>query len=309
MLLARLEADGGLDARFGDGGTALTLVRTAGTAYAVGIEGDGAIVVAGAAGDVGAPDEVALARFLPEGRLDPSFGDGGVALAGIPGGAFALGLQTDGKVVVAGSTPDAEGPQRTRTMVARYLGTGLLDAAFGDGGVAIPARFLMPLSPLPYQWAESDAASAVAVQPDGKIVTVGSTVLRVALPNDEGWIALTRWTADGRPDESFGVPPNAPGTVSIGVLYRALGYALALPGDGKILVGSSAMAGFSPGNVATVLRCQANGSLDPSFGTQGEVRGTGSYEEVRALALQADGKIVSAGSSNGTALLLQRMWP
>ncbi len=80
ILVARLGSDGALDGAFGDRGISFTQIRTFGAGSAVVVHPDGRVVVAGYAGDNGgAADEVVLLRYLLDGRLDPGFGDGGLA--------------------------------------------------------------------------------------------------------------------------------------------------------------------------------------------------------------------------------------
>ncbi|MDT9071455.1 delta-60 repeat domain-containing protein, partial [Escherichia coli] len=81
-----------------------------------------------------------LVRYLPDGRLDESFGDGGVARgdSGNRNDVLAdIVLQPDGKILVAGSTKGIEAPARARHnfAVARFNPDGSLDPTFGDGGV------------------------------------------------------------------------------------------------------------------------------------------------------------------------------
>jgi uncharacterized delta-60 repeat protein len=107
------------------------------SAYAVAIQPDGKIVVAGSARDGGVTD-VMLARFGSDGSLDTSFGAGGTVLTAIGDGddvgAAALALQADGRIVVAGRASDAGG---TNLMVARYNADGSPDTSFGTGGVSL----------------------------------------------------------------------------------------------------------------------------------------------------------------------------
>ena len=305
VMVARLYPDGGLDQGFGDGGMAFTQIRTAGAGSTVVVQPDGRIVVAGAAGDYGgAPDEVVLARYLGDGRLDPAFGDGGLATFDGPGDGFAVALQPDGKILVAGSALVDGGVYRT--FVARYDTAGRLDPGFGDGGLAVPAPFRSPSSPV--QEAEYDAAYAVALQPDGRIVSAGSASI---VARREQWLALARWTPDGAPDGTFRMGPQ-PGVVSVPVIFSGpIANGVAVQTDGKIVAGGGRPPGFTPPGTAALVRCNQDGSLDTSFGTGGIATDPDPRAaDVRTLAIQPDGKIIAGGALyNGDGSLLFRVWP
>ena len=167
FLLARYDEHGVPDPGFGDGGHVLVPLRTANAAgdgtipvdvaqgFDLAIQPDGRIVVAGDAfvpfnplgGEPTGFANVALARYMPDGTLDPSFGQGGVvARDSVPGSAQAVRVQPDGKIVVAGRSP-ANG-----FLVARYLPDGAIDRGFGtngsataDFGVLAPSRSCLSL--------------------------------------------------------------------------------------------------------------------------------------------------------------------
>lgn len=88
-------------------------------AYGLAIQRDGKLVVAGSGG----LDDLALVRYLPDGRLDPRFGNGGIVftdIAGAPDQATALAIQRDGKLVVAGTTGLDPSTGEADLLVARY---------------------------------------------------------------------------------------------------------------------------------------------------------------------------------------------
>src|SRR6478672_7503625 len=148
-----------LDATYGAGGVVQTAfpgedVDAGGAA----LDSSGRLVVVGA---VGSPRRIALARYLPSGALDPSFGAGGrvSTLVGIGAAASGIVMQGDGAIVVAGisfSTPTS--PAAT---VVRYLPSGALDASFGAGGIAV----------LPSVGREVTGVTDTA---DGKLVVAGA---------------------------------------------------------------------------------------------------------------------------------------
>jgi uncharacterized delta-60 repeat protein len=177
-----------------------------------------------------------------------------------PGGCAALGAQSTAVLNIL----DDDRPPPTSL-------PGALDASFGNAGKASMAAF-------------GGDRSAMALQPDGKIVMVGGTFTD---------FILARFKADGIPDASF----DADGQVTTDMVSaeqeEALG--VAIQPDGKIVVvGYTGTPGpGGPSNFA-LARYNANGSLDTSFGLAGKVV-SGVVGSAYAVALQPDGKIVVVG--------------
>ena len=142
-----------------------------------------------------------IAAALSPGDLDPSFGGDGVSvypLSAVGGESQidALGLQPDGKILLGGFGTDSNG--HDAFLVARLDRNGLLDASFGDAG-----RVLVQLGGSSSPSGVSSEADALALQPDGKILAGG-----FASSGNAGFI-LTRLTADGRFDSTFGTAGKA----------------------------------------------------------------------------------------------------
>ena len=129
IVLARYNTDGSLDAGFGAGGKVTTNISTYSEAFALAVQPDGRILVAGYGGY--ATSDFALIRYTAQGILDGSFGVGGVALTDFGGTqdiAYTLSVLTDGKILVAGTvTPGG-------LVLVRYTATGTVDSTFGSGG-------------------------------------------------------------------------------------------------------------------------------------------------------------------------------
>jgi len=294
LLLVRFELDGGLDDGFGAGGIVLTPVGLgAAAAKAVAPLPDGAVLVSGYADGAGMPGSVVLARYDPGGRPDPSFGDAGTVVT--PVGAWctpeSMALQDDGSIVVAGGAffPDAG----QRMFVARYTSGGTLDPRFGDAGISTAPAF--PIGPYP---SNLDTAYAIAVQSDGKPVAAGAG----SLDGLSTTIALARWTREGGTDPTFGgVSPAAPGTAN--AFLGGLAHGIAVLPDGKILTGGTAVGRFA------LMRWNGDGTPDLSFGDGSTVLTmiTGG-DQIGALALQPDGKIVAVGASS-IFFSVARYWP
>jgi uncharacterized delta-60 repeat protein len=265
--LARYLPDGSLDPTFGVGGKVTTdFGGQFDLALALVLQPDSKLVAAGLFGG----GNFALARYLPDGSLDPTFGVGGTVISDFEGELLALALQPDGKLVAAGGSAGS-------FALARYLPDGSLDPTFGVGGT-VTTDFTNDVGGV-------DAAHALALQPDGKLVAAGGSA---------GGFALARYLPDGHLDATFGVGGKvitdfggAPAGAS----------ALALQPDGKLVAAGSA----SPGFVAdfALARYLPDGRLDPTFGTEGKVTTDfrGLDDVASALVLQPDGKLVAAGSS------------
>jgi uncharacterized delta-60 repeat protein len=136
-----------------------------------------------------------------------------------------------------------------------------------------------------------DGASAVAVQPNGKIVAAGFATLPVA-----GRVfAVARFNAAGARDPSFG----GDGVVTTRFGDGAAARAIAIEPDGDIVV-AGASSQPDTGWDLTLARYEPDGSLDSTFGQNGRVTtDLGASEGANALVLQPDGKLVVAGESRG----------
>ena len=288
--LARYQADGSIDPSFGQGGKVTTDFATSfDWAYALVLQPDGNIVVGGVTDASGSRD-FALARYRPDGSLDPVFGQGGRVIAKLrPLSAdtvHGLALQPDGKILAGGTTfPDRVVLRPNADFIlARFMPEGASDVDFGVGG-AVTTDF---------DGESWDDARALALQPDGSVVVGGSTNAGnssgVLFGADQ--LGLARYTPEGMLDGTFGDG----GTVTIdgGSMVEAI-RALALHPDGRILA-----AGFVDGEHRgdmLLARFTPSGGLDPTFGTGGlTVSDFGSRSErLEGVALQPDGWIVAAG--------------
>jgi uncharacterized delta-60 repeat protein len=280
--LARYDRSGRLDPTFGTAGRVATdFFGGYDTVNTVLRQRDGKLVAVGSAFPVsGSHPSFALARYLPDGRLDPTFGDGGTVTTdvGPHGVAASAALQPDGKIVIAGFVYTADG-EHGDLVVARYLPDGTLDPAFGVAGIVV--RLGAP--GLAYLLAQD-----LAIQPDGRIVTVGLTA---SLPEGTN-IAVTRFRPDGSLDPSFGDGGIATVDFSADEFENAT--ALSLLPDGKIAV----LARLEP-STWVLGRLRPDGRLDTGFGTGGIVRSHLDGEALDLLA-QDDGRLVVAGRTAPT---------
>jgi uncharacterized delta-60 repeat protein len=262
------------------------------------------------------------------GTLDPTFGKGGIFISNFKqsglGSTFlnAVAIQSDGKILLGGSTPNGGAVVRLNT-------NGTLDSTFGVGGIANFGNAGLQ-------------AFAIVIQPDGKILAAGDGDLTgfVARLNIDGSLDTTFGTAGiatpssviSQPGLSDGLALQANGEIlltgsglmaqltSAGQLDTTFGAggfvalasqivtAIALQSDGKILVTTGAGAPteiFPPFSLAptpqagAIARYNANGSLDKTFGASGQAACVAS---AAALAIQSDGKILVAGTITSALL-------
>ena len=290
-------APGDFDASFGSGGKFVTQLG-AGTApfslaRAVALQPDHKIVVAGNAFDSGGHDQLVVARLNSDGSLDGSFGNGGTVIDQLGAGtspasvAYAVALQPDGKILVAGDATDSGG--HNQLLVARLNGDGSLDGSFGNGGTVIES--------LGAAGNPASAAGAVALQPNGKILVAGEATDS----SGRNQFLVARLNGDGNLDGSFGTSGTVITQLGAGGNAASVAYAVALQPDGKIVLAGDANGG--DGDQFLLARLDGDGNFDNSFGTGGTVitqLGAGSppLSDARAIALEPDGRIVAAGDAN-----------
>ena len=297
--VARYDTAGVPDPNFGTGGKVRTdFAGSVDRAYAVRIQTDNKIVVAGHAAipsPIGGNNEFAVARYSSAGAPDMGFGTGGKVMTNIGGAtdlAYAMALQSDGKIVVAGRVADGGGDDPD-VGVVRYDTGGVPDESFGTHGI-VRQNFTG-------KW---DEASDIAIQPDGKIVVAVQAFVGTTFK-----LAAGRFKTDGHVDDTFG----SGGLASIDfTAENDYARGLALQSDGNIvLVGQ-----LSNLNVPDfgVVRLDAGGTPDSGFGDGGKLRVDffGSFDGADCVAILPDGKIVVGGSArNGatTGLGLIRVLP
>lgn len=205
VLLLRFDPDGTPDAGFGSNGVVRTRIGADSDAWALALQADNKILVAGRGGDF--KNVMAVARYEPDGQLDPTFGTAGVMTA-TPWWATAIGVEPDGRIVVAGSADRGLAVMRLRP-------DGAFDPTFGSNGtVTIGTGGLR-------------GAWDLALQSDGHIV-VGAEGPSV--------FTLVRLGIGGEVDPSFG--QDGISRTSFGFWSEAR--AIALQPDGRILA-----AGFN----------------------------------------------------------------
>lgn len=281
--LARLNADGTVDTTFGTDGIVTTAVSSNFESVGgLGINDEGGIVIGGFSGG-----DFFAARYTAEGELDTSFSGDGIAVTDFEG-ANDFGrdmiLQADDKVLVAG---EATIGGNKDFAVVRYDTAGELDASFGGDGRVTTAI-----------GSGTDAAQAVAVQGDGKIVAAG-----FSFDGAQNNFALVRYNEDGSVDTDFNGDGNADGIITTNFGANSEAYAVKTQADGKIVVAGKAGQDFA------VARYNSDGSLDnaATFGSNGTVTtdAGGTSDQASDLAIQPDGKIVLVGSNEADFVVVR----
>jgi uncharacterized delta-60 repeat protein len=274
------------------------------TASSVVVQPDGKIVVAGGTHPIfpSQGGQFALARYNPDGSLDTSFGSGGFVRTsfGTEGCyASALILQSDGKIIAAGSNYinfTIEQSSNTDFGLARYNPDGTLDSTFGSGG-EVSTDFD----------GFNDDAFSVLIQADGKIVSVGSAT---SLANFYDF-ALVRYLANGTIDTTFGVGGKVRTDFGASNLDQAR--SAALQSDGKIVAAGTETSNNGLTVDFAVARYNSNGTLDTSFDSDGRaIIDFGSFlQSAYKVLIQPDGKIVTVGyadtESSDSDFLLARL--
>src|SRR5438477_2437680 len=290
FVVTRYNTDGTLDNSFGSGGRVRTdFPGLAAVPSSVVIQPDGKIVVAGGAFPLFTfLGNFELVRYNPNGSLDTSFGNGGIVTTNFPEGSYAssVALQADGKIIAAGTVfvDFIIGDQSdTDFALARYNQHGTLDASFGNGGLVSTDFFAM-----------EDDAFSVLIQPDGKIVAVGSA----NNPATYYDFAAVRYLSNGTIDTTFGVGGKV--STDFGDQNFDRAHSAALQPDGRIVAAGFAISQNGGVQNFAVARYTSNGLLDTTFSRDGitQIDFGNCCQSAYQVLLQSDGKIITVGYAN-----------
>ena len=271
--LLRYNDDGSPDTSFGTGGKVTTDFASANdVAYSVTVQADGKIVAAGYASNVsGVIEQFAIVRYNVDGSLDASFGTGGKVTTDMGGHWLekigSIKIQPDGKIVAAGYS--FTGPAGHEVFaLARYNDDGSLDNSFGSGGKVL-TNF----------GSDDGKANSLVIQPDGKILVVGTT-------DTTGDVALARYNSDGSLDTSFG--SNTGAALSGPAFFIEDASPIVLNPHAAVHDAELAAAGSYDGASLTLAR-HGGATSDDVFGASGNLS-----------ALNQGGNITLSGVTIGT---------
>lgn len=282
--IVRYQENGVLDSSFGVNGISETDLGAGEYTHAMALQPDGKIVVTGFISKNSHDDQRAfIARFLNDGNLDASFGNGGFIIikfdAQIKMGDVAL--QTDGKIVIGGTYDPA---LRARFFIVRFLTNGIADTSFGDQGLAISD----------INSSDGDGPlSSIVLQEDGKILGAGAGY---GFSGDRITdMEIIRFNTNGSIDTDFG--ENGATFAEFGN-HESLARDIILQSDGKIVIAGNTTYNFSDNNDFALARFTTTGSLDSSFGENG-LQSTAITNSCIAysMAQQKNGKIILAGDA------------
>lgn len=278
--VARLTEEGSPDIGFGGGAVVVTQWGSSTANYAVargvGRQSGGRAVVIGSFDDVASQD-VALARYLPDGSLDASFGADGKPLVDLGGSEIIeAGLVLpDGRILAAGSRDG-------QVLIARFTEEGALDTSFA----APEGFFTAPIG-------DASGLRSVAVDCNGRVIAAGFTV-----SGGQTDVLLLRFTEAGALDGTFGTG----GRVIAGdhvVDERAV--AVAVTRDRRYVVAGDAGPVGGGDRDFQVRRFRANGAVDSKFGSAGVVTAplTPGDDQAESMVVTSEGSILVAGNSQG----------
>jgi uncharacterized delta-60 repeat protein len=277
LIIVRYNTDGSFDDAFGANGVVITNIEIISEAP-VCIQNDGKIIVAGTFDGI-SQRSIILARFTPNGSLDPTFGINGYLINKINTNssyASSVALQKDQKIIVGGSLVTIG--SLVDFLNVRFTADGFLDNTFGVGG--------MLFTGFDNGFTNSHITSHI-IQDDDKIVSAGV--------GEGGYFALSRCDKNGTAlDNTFGKDGKVVTKISNNMEELR---SLAIQNDGKIIAAGSAFKEIA--SDYAVVRYKSNGETDSTFGTEGIVitRIGLSKDEARSIAIQNDGKILAAGYS------------
>jgi uncharacterized delta-60 repeat protein len=275
--VARYNSDGTLDTTFGSGGKVFTdFFGSSDTALAMAVSNEGKILVAGPVLNLASDNvDFGLARYNPDGSLDQTFGDNGLVVTDFSGYddlAYDIGIQSNGKIVIVGSSLDSD-----QFALIRYKPNGKLDKSFGaDGKVSIDF---------------SGYWYRLKILHDDKILLAGyAHTSGVSYSH----FALARYEANGTLDQTFGFE----GKVTTDFGSASAAYNMIVQADEEIIAVGDIFSERGDRDFA-VARYNTDGSLDPSFGSTGMVTTDFDQRDDYAadVAIAPDGRIIVGGST------------
>jgi len=260
--LTRHLQDGTLDPAFGSGGRVLIRAHPQAAALsvtAVGIQPPtGKIVVAVRCLSQAAGENMCVARFMPDGTLDPTFEAAGWSRLIADRYTGAMAVRPDGRLLFFRQLTSGASALELTQLTA----DGTLDNSFGTGGIS--------RSDFTY-----DSVSGAVLQPDGKVLVVGRR-------GSGSFVA--RFISGGPLDTAFGLSGSG-----VAPQPEGLANAIALQPDGRIVIAGCTSS-------SRVARLDSAGGLDPTFGSGGVAALPSDAACPEEIAVGPDGRVVTAGA-------------
>lgn len=281
-------AAGELDSTFGHGGIALQAFNGTFTPARVALQANGKLLVVGQEYINSGGSYFEVARFNQDGSLDEKFGSGGFVKESFSGrygrdAATAVALDSRGKIIVTGyingsvSVAGSENGNSGGTVV-RYNANGSRDRTFGRNG-----QFILNTNTPDGECGFHD----ILLLPDGRIMAVGSLNFSMLI------LMLKQ---NGTLDTTFGES----GMVTVRRRSSSNGNSVALDELGRIVVGGATeFGGYSGRDSADflIVRLRSNGTLDSTFGKNGEILfDFGQRDFVARIATLPGNSILAVGS-------------
>lgn len=287
--VARYTAAGALDATFALRGTETIPVTANCFCDAIALQSDGKIVLGGvaSASSTATTSQYVLIRLNADGSPDPTFGAGGIVTASLNCvlARSALGIQDDGKIVIAGNATSTQNVAQFG--VLRFNTDGSPDAGFGTAGVVTTGIA-----------GQEDDVWSVAFDAQKRIILAGDAYGTTATHS-----FLARYNADGTLDSTFA----SGGTMLSAQGFRDFVSSVKVTADGKIVTAGAVNSTSDSGSHLAISRYNGDGSPDVTYGTGGVATLAIQFDSVGAyaMAMAADGSISAVGtyykdpSSNG----------
>ena len=275
--VSRHLVDGTLDRSFGSDGVARPTVTDPGESFAVALDGERRVVVAGIDPNGG---PLVLARFLPTGVPDPTFDGDGYVTASFGNdetAAYDVAVDPAGRIVIAGYARNESSTQH-HFLVARFTDSGAKDASFGDG-----------VGGVIHDLGNYSIAHGVGIDAFGNIVAAGS----IGVEGSEEF-AVTRYLPDGQVDTQF-AGDGSYASVKLGAHARAV----AVASTGEVFAAGPDAARED----YVVVKLDSGGVPAEGFGSAGvasiAVDAGGPTAFLRSIDIERDGDLVVAGEGNG----------
>ena len=290
--VARLLSSGGVDTSFNGSGTPgqnyLSIPNTFGPSDLeyyyqtpvgkdIRIQADGKVLVSAHFAARSGARQAIVVRFNANGVLDNTYGVNGIAKTNFPAGSRGLSMDIDGAGrIVLFSTAERF------IYFARFDTSGLLDPAFGSGG--------MTVIPLADDVRLTSEPSRLVVLPTGKLLAVSS-----GHRAGDGVLGLVQLEANGAIDSSFGADGFSFASVTPGQVNGARSRGAAIMADGRIVVAALTVNGICCDTPAVLVRFLPNGSLDAGFGNGG-LRYYPELRQISGIDSLKDGSLILTGA-------------